>query len=299
MSSPSGSRDTAAGRGGGQPAARGTGGTTAPVPILMYHAVGHRPAQAAYGLSVSPEAFAEQMELLDAHGFTPLTTGELGAAWRGSRTVLPRKPVLITFDDGYEGVHRYALPVLAKYGFRSSLFVTTGWLRGPHEGPGALDTMLDWDQVRQLAGAGAEIGGHSHTHPQLDQLDDGRLRFELLRCHEIVAEQFGGTSPVSFAYPYGYSSRRVRRAVRDAGFAQALAVNNASAVPRQGPFALHRLTVQRSTGIERFARMVENTATYRDFARERALTRGYAVVRRCRSAVRLARHAREAAASRV
>jgi peptidoglycan/xylan/chitin deacetylase (PgdA/CDA1 family) len=264
----------------------------------MYHAVGHRPAKATYGLSVSPEAFAEQMALLDAGGFTPLTTGELGAAWRGSRAVLPPKPVLITFDDGYEGVHRYALPSLARYGFRSSLFVSTGWLRGRYEVPGALDTMLDWDQVRQLAVAGAEIGGHSHTHPQLDQLDDARLRCEVLRCHEIVAAELGG-APVSFAYPYGYSSRRVRQAVRDAGFAQALAVHNAPAVPRQGPYALRRLTVDRTTGIEQFGRMVENAATYRDFARERMLTRGYAVVRRSRSAVRLARHAREAAASRV
>ncbi|MFD3516549.1 polysaccharide deacetylase family protein [Streptomyces sp. NPDC058657] len=276
----------------------GTSGGTAPVPVLMYHAVGHRPSRAAYGLSVSPEAFAAQMELLDAQGFTPLTTGELGAAWRGSRAVLPPKPVLITFDDGYEGVHRHALPVLARYGFRSSLFVTTLWLRGDEEGPGAPDTMLDWDQVRRLAAASAEIGGHSHSHPQLDQLDDARLRFEVLRCREIVADEVGG-APVSFAHPYGYSSRRVRQAVRDAGFAQALAVNNALADPRQGPFALHRLTVRRSTGIERFGRLVENGARHRDLARERVLTRGYAVVRRSRSALRLARRAREAAAGRV
>ncbi|MFI5804213.1 polysaccharide deacetylase family protein [Streptomyces sp. NPDC051561] len=261
----------------------------------MYHAVGHRPAKAAYGLSVSPEAFAEQLALLDAEGFTPVTTGELGAAWRGGRRVLPSKPVLITFDDGYEGVHRHALPSLVKYGFRSSLFVSTGWLRGRYEGPGAPDTMLDWDQVRQLADAGAEIGGHSHTHPQLDQLDDERLRFEVLRCREIVADELAG-APVSFAYPYGYSSRRVRRAVHAAGYAQALAVNNALAAPRQGPFALRRITVQRGTGIEQFGRLVSGTATYRDVARERILTRGYAVVRRSRSAVR---HAREAAASRV
>ncbi|MFI0981566.1 polysaccharide deacetylase family protein [Streptomyces sp. NPDC021093] len=268
------------------------------VPILMYHAVGHRPAEAAYGLSVSPESFAEQLALLEANGFTPVTTGELGDSWRSGRTVLPPKPVLITFDDGYEGVHRHALPALVKHGFRSSLFVSTGWLRGRYEGPGALDTMLDWDQVRELAAAGAEIGGHSHSHPQLDQLDDDGLRYEVLRCRELVADELG-SAPVSFAYPYGYSSRRVRAAVRDAGFGQALAVNNALATRAQGPYALRRVTVQRSTDIGRFERLVENRATFRDFARERALTRGYAVVRRSRSAVRLVRQSREAAASRV
>ncbi|GAA2933494.1 hypothetical protein GCM10010446_17870 [Streptomyces enissocaesilis] len=256
-----------------------------PVPILMYHAVGHRPSKATYGLSVSPEAFAEQMGLLDARGFTPLTTAQLGAAWRSGGT-LPERPVLITFDDGYEGVHRHALPALVRHGFAATLFVSTGWLRGPYAGGDPpSDTMLDWDQVRDLAAAGAEIGGHSHTHPQMDQLTDGELWFETRRCREIVTEEVG-VRPVSFAYPYGYSSRRVRRAVREAGFAQSLAVGNALAERRQGPYALERVTVQRSTGIEEFGRLVEGRSVARDFAGHRILTKGYAMVRRARAAGR-------------
>ncbi|MFI1101293.1 polysaccharide deacetylase family protein [Streptomyces melanogenes] len=250
----------------------------------MYHAVGHRPAAAAYGLSVSPGAFAEQMDVLADRGFTPLTTAGLAHAWR-SAGALPRRPVLITFDDGYEGVHRHALPVLARHGFAATLFVSTGWLRGAHEEGGAPDTMLDWDQVRELAAGGTEIGGHSHTHPQLDQLGDDRLWFETLRCKEIVAEELGAR-PVSFAYPYGYSSRRVRRTVRAAGFAQALAVGNALAERRQGPYALERVTVRRGTGIEEFERLVEGRAIMRTFARDRVLTKGYAMVRRGRQAGR-------------
>jgi peptidoglycan/xylan/chitin deacetylase (PgdA/CDA1 family) len=199
--------------------------------------------------------------------------------------------VLITFDDGYEGVHRHALPVLAKHGFASTLFVSTGWLRGTYDTGGGLDTMLDWDQVRELAGEGVEIGGHSHTHPQLDQLTDDVLRFELTRCGEIVADELG-TAPLSFAYPYGYSSRRVREAVREAGYAQALAVGNALARRRQGPYALQRVTVHRNTGIEEFERLVEGRAIARNFARDRALTKGYAMVRR-------ARQVRKAIRSRV
>ncbi|MEU3298577.1 polysaccharide deacetylase family protein [Streptomyces sp. NPDC006678] len=257
------------------------------VPILMYHAIGHRTAPATHGLSVAPEAFAEQMDLLGGRGFTPVTTAELGRAWRHG-VPLPPRPVLITFDDGYEGVHRHALPVLAEHGFSSTLFVSTGWLRGAHDTGGALDTMLDWDQVRALAAAGTEIGGHTHTHPQLDQLDDPRLRHETLHCREIIAGELGA-APLSFAYPYGYSSRRVRQAVRAAGFAQSLAVGNALARRRQGPYALERVTVRRSTGIEEFERLVEGRGIARGFARDRALTKGYAVVRRTRRAVRLLR----------
>ncbi|MEU7280563.1 polysaccharide deacetylase family protein [Streptomyces sp. NPDC045431] len=248
----------------------------------MYHAVGHRPAKAAYGLSVAPGAFAAQMALLSERGFTPVTAAELGAAWRGGAP-LPPRPVLITFDDGYEGVHRYALPVLASHGFAATLFVTTGWLRGAYEEGGAPDTMLDWGQVRELAAAGTEIGGHTHTHPQLDQLDDARLRSETVRCREIIAGELGA-APVSFAYPYGYSTRRVRSAVREAGFAQSLAVGNAPARRSQGPYALRRVTVRRGTGIETFGRLVEGRAVGRAFAKDRALTKGYAVVRAVRRA---------------
>lgn len=262
----------------------------AAVPILMYHAVSTAPNDATRDLSVAPEAFAEQMALIGDLGFTPVDTAALAASWRDGRP-LPARPVLITFDDGYEGVHRHALPALTKHGFAASLFVTTGWLKGPYDNGGGLDTMLDWDQVRELAENGVEIGGHSHTHPQLDDLDGDRLRFELRRCRQIVADELG-TRPASFAYPYGYSSRRVRVAVRETGFAQALAVGNALARRDQGPYALRRVTVRRATGVEEFERLIEGRAIGRNFARDRALTKGYAMVRR-------ARQVRKAIRSRV
>lgn len=260
--------------------------TEAPVPILMYHSVATAPNDATRALSVAPEAFSEQMAMIGDLGLTPVDTAGLAAGWRTGRP-LPPRPVLITFDDGYEGVHRHALPVLAKHGFASTLFVSTGWIKGAYDTGGGLDTMLDWDQVRELAAADVEIGGHSHTHPQLDQLDDDRLRYELSRCREIVADELG-TAPASFAYPYGYSSRRVREAVRESGYAQALAVGNALARRRQGPYALRRVTVRRSTGIEEFGRLLEGRSIARTFAGDRALTKGYALVRRARQVRRKA-----------
>ncbi|MCG7207648.1 polysaccharide deacetylase family protein [Streptomyces arenae] len=262
----------------------------ASVPILMYHSVATAPNDATRALSVAPEAFAEQLALIGDLGLIPVTTAELAASWR-SGSPLPRRPVLITFDDGYEGVHRHALPVLAKHGFAATLFVSTGWIRGAYDTGGGLDAMLDWNQVRELAGAGCEIGGHSHTHPQLDQLDDDRLREELVRCREIVTDELGAR-PASFAYPYGYSSRRVRTAVRTAGFAQALAVGNGLARRRQGPFALHRVTVRRGTDAEEFTRLLEGRAIVRNFAKDRALTKGYAVLRRARQVRRKASRSR-------
>ena len=270
-------------------AGRGDGPTA--VPILMYHAVADRPAPAARRLSVAPAAFAEQMALLADGGFTPLTAGRLAALWRDG-SALPVRPVLITFDDGYEGVHRHALPVLEGHGFPATLFATTGWIGGRGAAdlaPGAPDRMLSWPQVRRIAAAGTEIGGHAHSHPQLDQLHDARLRFELLRCKEILTEELAAP-PASFAYPYGYSDRRVRDAVRRS-YAVSLAVGNRLASRSQGPYALRRVTVRRSTDLTEFERLAHGRAVGRNFAGDRALTKGYAVVRGARRAVRKVRGA--------
>ncbi len=268
--------------------------TTGGLPILMYHAISDAPAKATRALSVTPSAFAEQMELLAERGCTPLTTRQLAAVWRDGRRALPQRPVLITFDDGYEGVHRYALPELLRHDFPATLFTSTGWVLGRESrdrAPGALDTMLDWDQVRELAACGVEVGGHSHSHPQLDQLRDDRLWFEVLRCKEILTEELDAP-PVSFAYPYGYSSPRVRRMVRTGGFGISLAVGNRLACRAQGPYALRRVTVRRSTSTAEFERLVEGRAVARNFAKDRALTKSYAMVRRTRRALGKVRGAR-------
>jgi peptidoglycan/xylan/chitin deacetylase (PgdA/CDA1 family) len=258
----------------------GTDGADRAVPVLMYHAVARDPRPATRGLSVTPAAFARQLEVIAAEGFTPVDTASLAAAWRLGGP-LPKRPVLITFDDGYEGVHRHALPELARHGFPATVFVTTGWLRGAHGARGAPDLMLDWEQVRELAAHGVEIGGHSHTHPPLDLVGTDALRRELGRCREVVAAELGAP-PASFAYPYGHSTRRVRRAVREAGFAQALAVGNDLARRGQGPYALRRVTVRRRTGAEEFLRLLHGRRLARNFAVDRCLTKGYAAVRAAR-----------------
>jgi hypothetical protein len=83
---------------------------TTPVPILMYHVIGDPPATAPYPqLFVSERDFAAQMRWLARHGYRAVTQRDVWNHWHRGAS-LPRKPVVISFDDGYRSVAQSALP---------------------------------------------------------------------------------------------------------------------------------------------------------------------------------------------
>lgn len=260
--------------------------TTTTVPILMYHSVATSPDPRVLDLSVHPDRFGDQLEVLAEAGYTTMTFSAVRGALAGGQA-LPAKPVVLTFDDGYADFHREALPRLVAYGATATLFVTTGWLAdaGRHASGRPLDRTLCWEQVGDIDAAGIEIGAHSHSHPQLDQLPD-HLLDEELRTSRCLLEDRLGHRVTSLAYPYGYSSGRVRRAAAAAGYERAASVANTAAGPGNDAYAVPRLTVRRATGTDRFRRIVAQQDLPALFLRERVLTAGFAAVRRSRAAAR-------------
>jgi peptidoglycan/xylan/chitin deacetylase (PgdA/CDA1 family) len=203
----------------------------------------------------------------------------------------PDQSVVLTFDDGYADLHEHALPLLVDHGFPATVFVTTGWLHdaGRWSAGRPLDSMLTWAQLRELRDAGIEIGAHSHSHAQLDQLGNRSLQAEL-DLGKVLLEDALRTPIHSLAYPFGYSSRRVRRAAEEAGYLQAAGVANNSARPAvDDAFEVPRLTVRRSTSPATFGGIAACEGLNQIFALDRLLTTGWAAVRRSRSALRAVR----------
>ncbi|WP_084728669.1 polysaccharide deacetylase family protein [Streptacidiphilus neutrinimicus] len=264
----------------------GRGAAQSAVPVLMYHSVRADPPPATRALSVHPDRFAAQLDALLELGLTPVPFGALVAHWRDG-VELPARPVVLTFDDGYADFHTEVLPRLVERGLSASLFVTTGWLAdaAPADRAGRpLDATLCWSQLKEIEAAGIETGGHSHSHAALDAVRADALGDELARCRDLLEDRLGRAERV-FCYPFGYSDAQVRAAVRARGWTGACAVANTLARPGQGPYALARLTIRRRTDAAAFRRLAQGVGVTRHYLADRALTKGYAVVRRTRGSL--------------
>jgi peptidoglycan/xylan/chitin deacetylase (PgdA/CDA1 family) len=263
-----------------------SGARDVPVPVLMYHSVSDAPAASIRALSVRPGAFAAQLDYLRQHGFTGLTFGEL-CKHRRAEEPLPDHPIVLTFDDGYADFIEEALPILMEHGFPATVFVTTGWMddAGVHAAGTPPDRMLSWAQLAELSAAGVEIGAHSHSHAQLDQISERRLRAELADPQHLLEDRLGHEIS-SLAYPYGYSSKRVREVAREVGYLQAASVANATAAPTCDPTSVPRLTVRRSTSLSVFAGIANQRRIRLHYAPAHVLSAAWVVARRTRSAVR-------------
>lgn len=226
------------------------------VPVLAYHSVSSEATHAFRRYCVSPEAFAAHMAFLAEHGYVSLTVTELAATLAHGA---PERAVVLTFDDAYRDFSERALPVLRDLGLTATLFVptafvgrTSSWLRREGE---ATRPLMTWEGLGDAVAAGIEVGAHSHSHAELDRLSDAALADEVALPGQLLEEQLG-VGVVSFAYPFGFHSRRVRRAVAGAGYAQACATGELYATAGDDRFALPRLTVPQGTDVAGLRRLL-------------------------------------------
>ena len=256
-------------------------------PILMYHSVADEPPQTTRRLAVGPAALREQLAWLADNGYSGMTFFD--AAQLLLRSALPERTVVLTFDDGYADFATTALPLLRRYGFPATLFVTTGWVAdaGSNAAGTPLDRTLRWEQIRELAQTEIEIGAHGHSHAALDDLSPADLRRELTQSRALLEDNIGQSVP-TVAYPFGYSNQAVRRAAHEAGYRYGAAVRNIRATPSADPFLVPRLTIRRNTSPAFFAEAVDgsSSAILPLMWQDRALTACWSVVRRGRRLLR-------------
>jgi GT2 family glycosyltransferase/peptidoglycan/xylan/chitin deacetylase (PgdA/CDA1 family) len=210
-----------------------------PLAVLLYHHIGFpTPTTENLALTVTPKKFERQVRWLRWRGYTAITPAQW-LAWHAGGEPLPRKPVLLTFDDAYADISKHALPVLERYGFRSAVFVISGQVGGVNTWDGL--PVMTMRQIRHWAARGVEIGGHSRTHPDLTGISDDAVASEIAGSKEDLAD--AGLRPLSFAYPYGCFDDRVRKSV-DGIFPLAFTCEEGLNDLRTDPLLLRRTMVQ-------------------------------------------------------
>jgi peptidoglycan/xylan/chitin deacetylase (PgdA/CDA1 family) len=221
-------------------AANGRPGTLS-APVLMYHVINPPPPGAPFpGLYVSASEFTAQMQALAAAGFHAVTLDQLNAYWRHGAPLPPGKPVVISFDNGYQSQYTNALPVLRRLGWVGDENIQ---LTGLPPSQGGLSEA----QVRGLVAAGWELDTQGVSHADLITLDATELARQVAGARKIVQQRY--RVPVNwFCYPSGHYDPTVVTEVKAAGYLGSTTVVPGWAASRSDPYRLPRLRVLGGTG---------------------------------------------------
>jgi peptidoglycan/xylan/chitin deacetylase (PgdA/CDA1 family) len=214
---------------------------TEPVPILMYHVIAAPPAGAPFpGLYVAPEEFAAQMQALKEAGWHAVTMDQVQAYWLRGVPLGAGKPIVLTFDNGYNSQYTQALPVLRRLGW---VGVENIQLSGLPPSQGGLGEA----QVKGLIAAGWELDTQGFSHADLVALSAEALHYQVSVARRTLQHRY--RVPVNwFCYPSGHYDATVIAEVRAAGYLGSTTVVPGWAHPGDDAYRLHRLRVLGGTG---------------------------------------------------
>lgn len=221
------------------------------VPILMYHYVSEPPADADIyrrDLSVAPERFESHLRYLREAGYQVITLDDLLYALARGQP-LPDKPVILTFDDGYEDNHTNAFPLLQRYDMVGHFFIITDFVN--QERPG----YMNWPQIEEMAAGGQRFGSHSRDHPNLRGQSVDYLVWQALGGKESIEEHLG-YHPRWISYPAGNYDEQTIAVYKSAHYWGGLTIRQGATHTLTGIFELKRVRVRGSYTAEDLARLL-------------------------------------------
>ncbi len=253
-----------------EPEAQDQGGDQHSIKVLMYHRVVEDDKQLdLYSWNVTVSQLRRHLALLGKWGYTCINFEDY-ALYQQGRLNLPRKPVIMTFDDGYDEVHRNALPVMKEFGARATAFVlgdrsikTNTWdEQSGFEGA----SLMEAAQILEIREAGFEIGSHSMTHADLTTLPPPEALAEVSRSKDIL-ENLLGTPVISFAYPFGAANVSIEKLVEEAGYEYGCGVYSGPPKFAHDKFNIRRIPITRKTNAVDFALKILTPYEYYEWIR--------------------------------
>lgn len=217
------------------------------VPIFMYHHVGdlpQNPDALRRDLTVSTQNFTQQVEWLKSAGYHSVSLEQLYQSTQG-KFELPKKPMVFTFDDGYEDVFLNAVPVLIKNGFIGSFGIVTTF-------PGQPD-YASWNEILAAKNAGMEIVSHTQDHFDGSNVRKYNSEFiynNLSGSRKDLLDH--GVTTEILIYPFGHSTPAYIEQAQKAGFVMGLTVRFGKNVDKNDLMYVPRVRVHGQETLLRF-----------------------------------------------
>jgi peptidoglycan/xylan/chitin deacetylase (PgdA/CDA1 family) len=224
--------------------------------ILMYHKIDEQPPGVRTpGNFVSPARFAEQMDALLSWGYQTITFDQWLDHVNELKVPIPKKPLIVTFDDGYTCFDANAWPVLRARKMGATVFLVAGQIGGSNtwERDEVRMPLLGADRIRALQNEGVHFGSHSVTHKPLARIPREDAFQELARSRWILTELLGSEVDC-FAYPFSNQSAEVRALARQAGYRCAVRGKGRMNSSGVDPFGLRRIKVEPETTVQSLKR---------------------------------------------
>jgi peptidoglycan/xylan/chitin deacetylase (PgdA/CDA1 family) len=228
------------------------------VPVLMYHSIADDGPAALARFRCTPAAFGSQMAWLRANGFHAIASEQL--EWSiAKREPFAGRPVLITFDDGFQNFADHAWPILRANDLTAEVFLVTDLVGesarwDAHSGPPT--PLMGAGTVRRLAGEGAFFGSHMATHRAIDGLSSSDLAAELLRSRMFI-ERWTGRPTTAFTAPFSVTDRRLGRLARECGYRIGFGGRHGPAGLDGDPIDLPRIEIRGDRSLDDFVAIVE------------------------------------------
>ncbi len=202
-------------------------------PILEYHMVTEDPRPGAERYVVPPADFAEQLDYLRREGYTTITPQDYARARKGKQE-LPEKPVILSFDDGYEDNYRVILPMLEERGMKGVFYMVTNDIGQPG--------YMTLENLRALETHGMEIGSHTANHIPLTTLTREQQRDEL-HLSKLMLEWKGLKTIYSFSYPNGAYDDTIVEMLAAEDYLTAVTGEAGLNTLETDPYRLHRVNI--------------------------------------------------------
>lgn len=160
----------------------------------------------------------DDFDMENAFGFTAAQLQTLQRAQQPLKKPIPDNLCVLCFDDALKSHYTHALPILQKYGFHATFFITE--MQPSPRGPGFEDktAYMTWEEIAELEKSGFEIANHSLNHIFGSQDMGPEFNLAQIRGMEAAFAAHGLPKPVTYAYPSGISNPEVVACARACGY---------------------------------------------------------------------------------